>query len=94
MKNPLPFLLCAAVPLLFGCASHPSRLDAGFGESVRQARAVQVVYPDRRVPADEPVGLDARAATSVIDSYQESFKAPQKTFGILGIGGGLSGGGQ
>ena len=94
MRNPLPLLLLSAMPLVVGCASHPSKLDAGFGESVRQARAVQVVYPDRRVPAGEPVGVDARASTSSIDVYQESFKTPQKTFGILGVGGGLSTSGQ
>lgn len=89
LRFPLPLLLLSVMPLFVGCASHPSKLDAGFGESVRQARAVQVVYPDRRTPVGEPMGVDARAATSSIEVYQESFKTPQKTFGILGIGGGL-----
>ena len=73
---------------LAGCASAPSRTDAAFGESVRQARAVQTINPDAAARAGDPsVGIDARASRSAIDLYQESFKAPQRTFDILGIGG-------
>ncbi|MEN9315165.1 MAG: hypothetical protein RIS35_1558 [Pseudomonadota bacterium] len=94
MKNSLPILLLCSIPLIHGCATEPSRIDAGFGEAVRQARAIQVVYPDRRAASGEPVGIDARSAVSSIDQYQESFKAPPKTFGVLGVGGGLSISGQ
>lgn len=90
MKRLVPVFLFLLMPIVVGCASEPSKIDAGFGESVRQARAIQVVYPDRRIPAGEPVGVDGRAAKSTYDVYQDSFKTPQKTFGILGVGGGLT----
>lgn len=85
-------LLAAA--LLAGCATPPSRTDTAFGESVRQARAVQVIDPEASAKGGNPsVGVDARTSRSAIDLYQESFKAPQRAFDVLGIGG-LKGGAQ
>jgi len=37
------------------------------------------------------MGLDAQAAVKAQDRYQDSFKAPPKTFEVINIGGALSG---
>ena len=88
MKSAFFVVSLAALPILSGCASSVSPTDAAFGESVRQARAVQTFDPDARSKAGDPsVGVDARLSRSAIDLYQESFKTPQRTFDVLGIGG-------
>ena len=88
MKRTLVVVSLVSLPFLSGCATSASSTDAAFGESVRQARAVQTVDPDARSKAGDPsVGVDARVSRSAVDLYQESFKTPQRTFDVLGIGG-------
>jgi hypothetical protein len=88
MNRKLSALSVLLLGSLAGCASAPSRTDAAFGESVRQARAVQIINPDAAARAGDPsVGIDARVSRSAVDLYQDSFKSPQRTFDILGIGG-------
>lgn len=94
MNRNLSAVCMLAVSLLAGCAAQPSRIDVAFGESVRQARAVQTIDPEARAKGGNPsVGVDARTSRSAIDLYQESYKAPQRAFDVLGIGG-LKGGAQ
>ena len=79
---------CTGIPL---AASTP-QLDASFGESVRQVRAVQTVDPQAGRKAGPVAGIDGDVGRSVIDEYQKSFKEPPTTFNILGIGGSAVGG--
>ena len=79
------FLLGAcSVPVL---PSSTPQLDAAFGESVRQARAMQTVDAEAGRKAGPVVGIDGEAARNAMDEYQKGFKEPPRTFNILGIGG-------
>ena len=74
--------------LVCGCANTPpSRYEQSFGEAVRQARALQLVDPAASRNTDPVTGVDGRAARAAIDLYQESFRAPPRSFEVLGIGG-------
>lgn len=98
-------LSCVVIATVLGagCASDGSgvllpgatpRYDAAFGESVRQARALQTLNPEAGQHGDPVLGIDGRAGSSAIDRYQESFKTPPRTFEVLNIGGTTVGGGQ
>lgn len=77
--------------LLAGCASITPNFDAKFGDAVRAARQAQTLNPGPRAADTDPVlGLDAQAAVKAQERYQESFKAPPKTFEVINIGGALS----
>lgn len=92
MKTTLILGSFLAAAFLVGCATSTSPSDSTFGDSVRRARLAQTIDPDAGAKAGDPsVGVDARAARSTIDAYQDSFKTPQRTFEVLGIGGGLKG---
>ncbi len=79
---------------LTGCGSTTPDLDAKFGDAVRTARQQQTLNPAAPMGNNPVLGIDGRAAASAQDRYQDSFKAPPKTFEVLGIGGALSSGGQ
>ena len=91
----LALLLC--LPWLTACTSMSVSkspvVDGAFGESVRQARARQLVNPDAGRNRDPVAGLDAEAGRSVMDAYYKSFKEPPRTFNVLGIGGSSIGAG-
>ncbi len=91
-------VLAAAAALLTGCNTAPRTpaYDAKFGESVRQARAIQTLNPDAGRNDDPVTGLDGESARHAIERYQDSFRAPAASFEVLGIGGssGSGGGGQ
>lgn len=71
-----------------GCAmSATPNYDSAFGESVRQARAMQLVNPDAGRNTDSVAGIDARAARTSVERYYDSFRAPPATFEVLNIGG-------
>lgn len=80
---------CAA--LLTACASTTPVLDANFGNAVRQARAAQTLNPNASANRDPVLGIDGQAGAAAQDRYQDSFKAPPKTFEVINIGGGLTG---
>jgi hypothetical protein len=80
---------CAA--LLTACAGTTPVLDANFGNAVRQARAAQTLNPDASANRDPVLGIDGQAGAAAQDRYQETFKAPPKTFEIINIGGALTG---
>lgn len=87
--------ILAGVATLSGCAmSSTPRYDSAFGESVRQARAMQVINPAAGRTADPVIGIDARAARASIERYHDSFKAPAQTFEVLNIGGSSLAGGS
>lgn len=86
-KITLPLLLC----LLTGCASITPNFDAKFGDAVRAARQAQTLNPGPRSDTDPVLGLDAQAAVKAQERYQDSFKAPPKTFDVINIGGAMSG---
>ena len=77
--------------LLTACASITPNYDAKFGDAVRSARQAQTLNPGAKPDTDPVMGLDAQAAVRAQERYQDSFKAPPKTFEVINIGGGLSG---
>jgi len=76
--------------LLAACTSITPNYDAKFGDAVRSARQAQTLNPGAK-DMDPVMGLDAQAAVKAQDRYQDSFKAPPKTFEVINIGGALSG---
>lgn len=86
--------LCAALALaslLAGCASSTPRLDAAFGQAVREARSAQTLYPQASGSTDPVLGLDGAAAAAAQQRYQTSFQKPPQSFEAHNIGGGISG---
>ena len=72
---------------LFGCAAPSTQaLDAKFGESVRSIRDSETIGATAAQRQDPVAGLDAAAAVHSQDRYQDSFKAPVKTFELFGSG--------
>ncbi len=76
--------------LLTACGSVTPNYDARFGDSVRAARQAQTLNPVAALDNDPVLGMDAQAAVNAQERYQESFKAPPKTFDVINIGGALS----
>lgn len=74
--------------LMAGCASVAPNYDARFGESVRAARQAQTLNPTAAANQDPVLGLDGRAAVNAQERYQDSFKAPPKTFEVINTTGG------
>jgi len=72
---------CAA--LLTACASTTPVLDANFGNAVRQARTNQTLNPNASANRDPVLGIDGQAGAAAQERYQESFKAPPKTFEVI-----------
>ena len=72
---------CAA--LLTACAATTPALDANFGNAVRQARTNQTLYPNASANRDPVLGIDGQAGAAAQERYQESFKAPPKTFEVI-----------
>lgn len=93
MKSILASILLTFAAALSGCAGPATpRLDAAFGESVRQARAMQIINPAGSTNADPVTGIDGRSGRAAMERYQESFRSPPKTFEVLNIGGSSSSG--
>ena len=90
----------AGVALLGACAAAPSTLvsgatpkvDASFGDAVREARARQTVNPEAGANTDPVAGIDGEAGRAVMTEYYKGFREPPPTFNILGIGAGGGGG--
>jgi hypothetical protein len=72
---------------LVACGSYTPQLDAKFGDSVRATQALQTVNPTPPISQNPVTGVDARAAVNAQERYNDSFKAPPKSFEVLGIGG-------
>ncbi|MCD6680250.1 MAG: hypothetical protein LT102_06255 [Burkholderiaceae bacterium] len=93
MKRTITVGTLAAFALLATACTTPAtpNYDARFGESVRQAQAMQTLNPDAGKNTDPVTGIDGESGKNAIDRYQESFKAPPRSFEIFDIGGGLQG---
>lgn len=65
-------LWLAALLGLAGCSTTPD-WDAGFGDTVRQARAAQLVDPDAASRSATPGGLDGKAIAGTMKAYARSF---------------------
>lgn len=84
--------LLSLVALSVGCTVPATpNYDAKFGEAVRQAQALQTLNPDAGRNTDPVTGIDGESGRNAIEQYQESFRAPPKTFEIFDIGGSLRG---
>ena len=77
--------------LVTGCAGVSPQYDAKFGDAVRAARLAQTLHPDAPANPDAALGIDGNSAGNALERYQDSFKAPPKTFEVINIGGALSG---
>ena len=84
--------LAAFTVLLGGCSTAATpNYDARFGEAVRQATAMQTLNPEAGKNADPVLGIDGESGKAAVDRYQESFRAPPKSFEVFNIGGQLQG---
>ena len=83
--------LMLSLGLIVGCAGVTPHYDAKFGDAVRAARLAQTLNPTGVANSDPVLGLDGKAAVHALERYQDSFKAPPKTFEVINIGGALSG---
>jgi hypothetical protein len=90
-KNALKFATLALAWLVTGCASVSPDYDAKFGDSVRAAQLAQTLHPGAGANPDAALGLDGGAAANGLERYQDSFKAPPKTFEVINIGGAFTG---
>lgn len=79
MKNK-SFALMAL--LLAGCVNVTPDYDAKFGDAVRTARQTQTLNQNAEPNSDPTLGLDGKASVNALERYQDSFKAPPKTFEI------------
>ena len=83
-------LMLGAIALLAaGCVQRAPYLESQMGQSLSLIKAQQVINPNAGSNADPVAGLDAKAAVSAQDRYQQSFKAPQPQPNAftIGIGG-------
>jgi type IV pilus biogenesis protein CpaD/CtpE len=93
---PVALSLVLMTAVFAGCSNAPRTpvYDSKFGESVRQARAIQTLNPEAGKNNDPVTGLDGESARHAIDRYQESFRTPAASFEVLGIGGNSGNTGQ
>ena len=68
-----------------GCSEAPSKVGANYGESVRQAKASQILNPDAGEDLKPCEGLDGKAAETVMDMYREGFTKEEKKKSIISI---------
>jgi uncharacterized protein YceK len=68
-----------------GCSEAPSKVDANYGESVRQAKTSQILNPDAGENLKPCEGLDGKAAKTVMDEYREGFTKEEKKKSIISI---------
>lgn len=66
-------LVAAALLALAGCAATTPGWDAQFGDSVRQARAQQLVDPAAGARAPRPESLDGKAAAATQRDYADYY---------------------
>lgn len=81
-------LLLAA--LVTGCASTTPALDASHGQALRSTKEAQTLNPKAPTGNNPALGIDGKAAVNAQERYQDSFKAPSKTFEVI-TGGSQSG---
>jgi hypothetical protein len=91
LHTPIRALTLALAVLATGCSSTTPRLDAVFGQAVREARAAQTLYPQASANTEPVLGMDGQAAAAAQQRYQASFVTPPQSFEVGNIGGGISG---
>lgn len=83
-------LACLTMALTTGCVQRAPYLESQMGQSLGMLKAQQVINPNAGTNTNPVAGIDASAAKSAQDRYQQSFKAPQPQPNAftIGIGGG------
>jgi hypothetical protein len=71
----LALAAAAALTLLAGCESTP-RYNAAFGDGVRTARSLQIMYPGEWKNRGPVSGMDGKAEQSAMQTYHDSFTTP------------------
>lgn len=75
--------ICLGISVLSACAyNNTPELDKKFGEAVRGAITAQTLNPNGTSTLDPVTSIDANAAASAHERYQDAFKTPPKTFDI------------
>ncbi|MGE5523481.1 MAG: hypothetical protein ACM3SS_07190 [Rhodospirillaceae bacterium] len=82
MRQTTIYLLLAAA-LLGACTSPTPYYDAKYGLAVSDAMRKQTLNPDASRNTDPVAGLDGVSARESVGRYQDSFKAPERTFEIF-----------
>lgn len=72
-----------AMLALAGCSLSP-HYDRQFGSSVQQALAQQTLNPQAGSNRSPVSGMDGKAAESVYENYQKSFRTPEAHTSSLG----------
>ncbi len=88
MKHTIYGLTCLAVTstILSACTiGSPSAHEQAMGDSVRQARTLQSVPPDKARSDDKTVTTDGIVAAYGIDRYHQSFARPLPPMNVLNI---------
>ena len=82
-------LLCGIAFLAASCVQRAPLLESQMGQSVNIIKAQQILNPQGSQNVDPVAGMDAKAAKSGHDRYQQSFKAPtpQPNAFTIGVGG-------
>lgn len=81
MMNMSRLILTVSALLLAGCATtDPSRVEADFGNSVRQMTSAQILDPAaaQNPPTELPSGLDPGNAEAVLGVYREHVGDPEE----------------
>jgi hypothetical protein len=82
MKKPNVMLMFATA-MLGACASPTPYYDGKYGLAVIEAKQKQTLNPDAPKNADPVAGMDGVSAKESVGRYQDSFKAPERTFEIF-----------
>jgi type IV pilus biogenesis protein CpaD/CtpE len=98
MKSPIKtVVLAASLAVLAACGTTSTdhqgnevfgatMTDKTFGNSVREARIRQTIDLNAGSKHAATVGTDAKSADAAMQRYYKSFKEPEPTFKVLGIG--------
>jgi hypothetical protein len=78
-------LLSLAVAALGGCMSASPNLDRGFGQSARNAVALQTLNPTAGRDTALPALADAQTARNALTKQRDSYKTPPPTFNVIGV---------
>lgn len=85
---PLTLGLSLAAALTAGCTTSTTpQLDANHGNALRSIQQQQTLNPQAPTGNNPVTGIDGKAAVNAQERYQDSFKAPPKTFDVLGTTG-------
>ncbi len=79
----IPMVACA---LLSACVTHPSPIDAQFGNAVRAAVQSQIVNVNAPADGAGVMHSDGQSVKSSVDRYQKSFDVVTPTSNVYNIG--------